>query len=519
VRATQSWQGLLLASMVLAGCSGGGDGAPQTSTPQPRPAEARNACTDPDAATIDPACFVQGNAAHVVRTVCGLAWLPGVCNTVAFEDPDYRVETDPHPDAPLFLAIGAVHEHSSYSDGDPQLIPRDYFAAGRDGHNTADEGGDQGIRLDFMLSSEHSDNEKLPVTTSAACIPLTTDLEPTGLSPDALARLLACAHAGDLDHYFKWQATLQQALAGSSAEFTAMRGFEWTNDYYNHMNVYFSTNVVNAKVDGSYTGMNFMWRWLQTPVEEGGGADALVAFNHPGGNPALTPFDGGQPHNDLLARLGGANWNDIAYVPEVDARVVAIEVNGGDDLSWYVKALQRGWHLGPVGAEDEHQREWSTRSKPKTVMLVRGRSPQDYYHALQHRRTIALRPALVGGAPGEKAGFPQLRYWADGSSLQDGAPLGSILRDGATHTLHVDIEGLPPATQVALYGGNAAAAAPIPLGAAGSDGRYQGSHAVETPATGEHWYFVVLCPAHEAACGSSEDYLGVTAPIWVAAPG
>ena len=84
-------------------------------------------------------------------------------------------------------------------------------------------------------------------------------------------------------------------------------------------------------------------------------------FNHPGGNPALTPFDGDLIINQLLAETrGGGNWNDIALVPDVDERVVGIEVNRGDDLSWYVKALPAGWHLGPIAAEDEHEREWSS---------------------------------------------------------------------------------------------------------------------------------------------------------------
>ena len=64
-------------------------------------------------------------------------------------------------------------------------------------------------------------------------------------------------------------------------------------------------------------------------------------------------------------------------MPEVEERVVGIEVNGGDDLSWYVRALERGWHVGPIAAEDEHQREWSTSERGKTLVLTRGRSPRD----------------------------------------------------------------------------------------------------------------------------------------------
>ena len=126
-----------------------------------------------------------------------------------------------------------------------------------------------------------------------------------------------------------------------------MRGFEWTNDYFNHMNVYFSTNFANVKIDGSYASMDFFWNWLREPVTKGGGADGLVTFNHPGGDPHLTPFDGGFPHTKVLAQFpGGGNWNDLAYVPDVDDRVAGMEVNGGDDIEWYVKALTKGWHIG-----------------------------------------------------------------------------------------------------------------------------------------------------------------------------
>lgn len=489
---------------------------PPPANPEP-PAPAVDPCLDPDA-TIDPACFVTGNAASIVRTICGAAWLPGVCNAVAFEEPDYTTDADPSPGKALFLTIGALHEHSSYSDGDPTLIPRDYFTAGRTGFNTADDGSDRGLRLDFMISSEHSDNEALPVTTSTDCIPGGGDPAAalTGLSGDILSNLLSCLHLGNLDHAFKWQATLQQAQEGSDATFTAMRGFEWTNDLYNHMNVYFSTHVVNAKIDGSYLGMNFMWSWLQTPVDQGGGADALAVFNHPGGDPKLSPFDGGLPHTQLLAALGGANWNDLAYVPEVDARVVGMEVNRGDDLSWFVKALQKGWHLGPVGAEDEHQREWSSARKPKTVMLTRGRTPQDYYWAMQNRRTQSLQPELLGGLPGtgDKARFPQIEFFANGTDLQSGTPLGAILREPGAHTLHIRIAGLPVSSPVVLIGREQGQAQPIALGTADAQGALIARHPVTAPVSGEDWYFVVVCPVGEAECGSSENYLAVTAPIW-----
>lgn len=491
-------------------------------------------CLNPDSATPDPACLVQGTLTSLVRQVCETQWLPGVCEMFAHPDPKYLAESDPNPSAPFFQAVGAVHEHSGYSDGDPASAPRDYFRAGRTGHNLADNGSDDtGVILDFMFSSEHSDNEKLPATTSAACIPFSQNFaenpeEILGSDPAALANLLDCSHVQDSHHYYKWLANLEQAVAESTYQvdpasgFTAIRGFEHTNDYYNHLNVYFSTNVVNVKVDGSLLDLNIFWDWLRRPVAEGGGADALVTFNHPGGNPHLSPFDGGLPTGDLLqATKGGANWNDLAFVDAaIDERVVGMEVNGGDDIEWYVKALSKGWHVGPVAAEDEHQREWSTSSDGKTLILTRGRSPQDYYFAFRNRRTAAIRDPLVGGTPGAKAQVPMIHYWTGvaGSTVQTGTPLGSIVRANGEQLLHISLSNLPEPAQVALVSNTGGGQAnPIPLGLS-AEGVFNATHSVSVPATGEDWYFVVICPASEGEnCGKNQNYWGVTAPLWFAA--
>ena len=64
-----------------------------------------------------------------------------------------------------------MHEHSCYSDGDPDMRSRATTSAPAAPATTPDSGtGDTGVKLDFMFSSEHSDNEKLPITTSADCV-------------------------------------------------------------------------------------------------------------------------------------------------------------------------------------------------------------------------------------------------------------------------------------------------------------------------------------------------------------
>jgi hypothetical protein len=472
-----------------------------------------------DTSVPDPADAVTA----VLREVCDLQWIDGVCEQFGYTDPQYRSATEPHLDQPYALRIGAMHEHSGYSDGDPRTRPADYFAAGRTGHNTPDAGdGDTGVIIDWMLSSEHSENEKLPITTAEVCI------NPAAL-PDQLAALdplhlgpIACQNVDQGDHYDKWDQTLAQAVeatdtdaAGVHTGFTAMRGFEYTNDSYNHLGVYFSRNVVNAKVDGSYLTTEAFWNWLRTSSTRGGGDDALVVFNHPGHLPALTPFDSDTALNELLAdTVGGGDWHDLAHVADVDDEVVGIEVHGGDDLFWYVKALRNGWHLGPVGAEDEHQREWSSSNDPKTVLLTRGRSPRDYYAALRAHRSMAVSPDLVAGQPGSPAEYPKVFLWADGTSVQDprATVLGGTVTSAGAHSLEVDATELPPGARAVLV--SSALDTPLAIGAADSSGRLRTSTRVTSPGTGEDWWFLVVCQPSIEGCGTPGNHSLVTAPIW-----
>ena len=480
----------VLVAGLLAGAAGG---LPSAMAADPNP------CTDTDAG-LDPACLPEGTAGQLLRQACDYQWVEELCAPTRLPDPGYRTDADPSPGQPLVQRVGAVHEHSSYSDGSPPSIPRDYFQAGRTGQN----GNGTGVQLDFMLSSEHSDNTQIPITTAPSC------LDPAGA--------LACAQLTSNQQYWKWPATLRQAEAASDASFTAARGFEWTNDYFNHMNVYFSRNFRNVKIDGSYLSMGVMWDWLRRPADQGGGDDGLVTFNHPGGNPSLSPFDGDLPHNQLLAQIGNGNWNDLAYVPDADDRVAGMEVKGGDDLEWYVKALTRGWHIGPVGQEDEAEGKWASSADAKTLILTRGRSARDYYFALQNQRTVSVVDALVSGAPGTKAAVPVISFYANGKSVQDpGATLlGSAIERRGRQRLVFEASGLPAGSRVALVSDTGA---PAQLGAVSPGGTVKVSANRLTPAAGEDWYFAVVCPASAgSACGTDQSYVAVTAPIWLRAP-
>ena len=302
--------------------------------------------------------------------------------------------TDPSPGNPYALRIGVLHEHSGYSDGDPNTRPSDYFTAARTGHNVADAGGDTGVKIDYLISSEHSENEKIPITTAEVCLG---------------AAGLECLNIDQPDHYRKWTETLQQAVAATEMTgldytgFTAMRGFEYTNDVWNHLGVYFGRNVVNAKIDGSYLLPDLFWNWIREPAERGGGSDALVVFNHPGGVPNLTPFDDGALLGAVLQLLFQGNWNNYKYVPDVDDRVAGMEVNGGDDLSWYTRAADerlaprpdRRRGRAPARVVDERGRQdphAHPRPQPPRLLLGAPERPHD-----RHRQRPGERLAGPAG--------------------------------------------------------------------------------------------------------------------------
>ena len=461
-----------------------------------------DACTEVDSST-DPTCIAVGGAANLARQPCDYAFLPG-CDLAAYMDPGYAVDSDPSPDGVFDWKVGAVHEHSGYSDGDIDSVPRDYWTAARTGVNASGTG----VALDFLFSSEHSDNAQITPTTNATCL-----TDPT--------RTIDCGHFDDNTFWWKWPAALRQAQESTTSTFTAVRGFEWTNDFYNHLNVYFSRNYRNVKIDGSYLSMERMWEWLQQPVDQGGGADGLVTFNHPGSNPKLSPFDGSFPHAELLASTTLDNWNEVAYVPEVDDRVVGMEVNGGEDLAWFVKALRNGWHLSPYAAEDHHERSWADVNDHKTLVLTKGTTPQDYYWAVANRRTVAVHAERVGGTPGTPAVVPTIDLTAD-----DRHVLGSrVPNGGGRHSLRVTASGLPAGSRIALIGSAHGLDAPLQMGTVGADGTFNKKHKVER--SGSHWWFAIVCaPAASVdavACGvdDPDDARGVdhgesviTAPIW-----
>ncbi|MGH8446226.1 MAG: CehA/McbA family metallohydrolase [Solimonas sp.] len=395
------------------------------------------------------------------------------------------------PTQPLQHYHGLIHAHTSYSDGDIRSTPHDVFQAGHDNH------------LDFAAVTDHSDtlNGLLYLSVGSDCF-------------KSIGGLLTCLipQAGD---FRKWPVTRQEAEADRSDDFLPIRGFEWTSDRFGHINVLFGANFTNAKLDGGYTGsMDPFWSWLpRAPGPEatagvtglGGGADSVAIFNHPG-DKCLSDDD------------AGCNWNGFTYVPAVDAQMVGIELfNSGTSgdrpdagrknryADFYMQALDKGWHVGAVGAEDMHDTTWALPSHPKTVILAETLDDAGLKKAMQARRMYAL----LGRIDGE-----DLTITLDAEGHAMGSRLACTA--GKTVPLRVKVtlaDGRPFGGIVRLYD-HADPAAPLADGGPGKPlAETTGdtlNYELPVAAEGEHWFFVRV----DNAAGQSLAY---TSPVWIRA--
>ena len=353
-----------------------------------------------------------------------------------------------------YLALeGPMHAHSGYSDGYPGATPATVFASATAFGN------------DFAAISDHSDNLALPVTANEECLGEGVVNCPGG-DPGQPANALR-----------KWDATATYAAEATTPEFAALRGFEWTSDRFGHINVYFSRNYANAKADGGYATMQSFYQWLLRRPELGGGGDGLATFNHPGDKKLQVVGD----------QDPGANWDDFAYVPEADDRMVGIELyNTRDEYGdHYVRALDKGWHVGAVGAEDlGHVRgdDWGGPGWAKTVVLAERNDPASIRAAMLARRFYAVE------RPGTRLDF-----------TVDGAVMGSRLARpaGAPLRLRAAVNRADVPLEVVTSGGAVVATGTGTLDAT-----------VAAPAQGG-WYFV------RARGGAHDGAIAYSSPVWV----
>ncbi len=285
----------------------------------------------------------------------------------------------------LRLVVADLHNHSLYSDGagDPERAFAQIRAAGLDVAALTDHSS---IPFDAVhgLSLEHYPHDE---ALSMGRMP------PRSIDESIWHRTGAIADAHDVP-----------------GEFTALRGFEWTEPWLGHVNVWFSRTWVPVTSPGSMSGL---FGFLQDDEPT-----ALFGYNHPGREPG---------------ELGGFHRPPGA-LPE---RMVALEVfnrredflfqsRAGSAYSPIVECLDAGWRPALVGASDEHGRGYGLIGKGRTGLWVESLSRDGVREALLARRAFATRE--VG-----------LRLDARLSGVRG----GGVLTGTGPHDLEVDLACSP----------------------------------------------------------------------------
>lgn len=307
------------------------------------------------------------------------------------------------------LVSADLHNHTLLSDGDGE--PEQAFASMR------------AAGLDVAALTDHATLAG-PLATELAAGRLPPGyVEAAGLGPDGWERTGRLADAHD-----------------EPGVFTAVRGFEWSEPVFGHVNVWFSptwTDVVDAG------RMDPLYRWLAGNSGPGAGADAVAGFNHPGREPGR--FD------DF--RL------DPATDPSAVERMVGLEMfNRYDDYlfegyadgrtSPLVACLDAGWRTGLSGVTDEHGTDWGfPDGKGRTGLWVVENTRAGVLAAMRERRLFATRtsglrldatasvdgdePVPMGGRLRSGRGQVRLAVDVDRGAAWRGRPLRlQVLRPG-----------------------------------------------------------------------------------------
>ena len=188
-----------------------------------------------------------------------------------------------------------------------------------------------------------------------------------------------------------WRRTGELADAfDAPGEFTALRGFEWTEPWLGHVNVWFSDGYRGVDTPGSLAGL---FAFL-----EGDDQKALYGYNHPGREPgrhggfALPPGENGDPDavaSDLTTRMVALEAfnraDDYLFGPGLDP------ADAGGTGSALAACLDAGWRPGLIGCSDEHGARFGLAGRGRTGLWVHEHSRDGVREALSARRVFATR--------------------------------------------------------------------------------------------------------------------------------
>ena len=253
------------------------------------------------------------------------------------------------------LYFGQLHSHTQYSDGSGTLdAALEYIASFLPNDN-----------LQFVAFTDHSNYFD---TTSAA-------------NPEAGLYDTTQMTAASLNIWNEYKAKIA-AFNAAHTDIIAIGGFEMTwSGGPGHINTFNTPGIVsrNNKTLNDKTndaGMKAYYALLDNEAL----VDSLSQFNHPG-------------------KTFGT-FSDFAYWdPVTDSRIFLVEVGNGEgqigaggyypSYEEYIKALDKGWHVGPSNNQDNHKGRWGNANNARDVILTDNFTEQGIYEAIRNYRIYA----------------------------------------------------------------------------------------------------------------------------------
>ena len=249
------------------------------------------------------------------------------------------------------LLYGDLHNHSLFSDGagDPEHAFEQMRAAGLDVAALTDHASIPQHQVEFLDLTHYPDEDALALGRTP----------PRSIDDEGWKRTAELADAHDVPGHF-----------------TALRGFEWTEPWLGHVNVWFCDDYLPVTTPGAISGLHEFLRFDQP--------EALFGYNHPGREPG---------------RFGEFTQLDAVDLGE---RMVALEAfnrrtdhlfTGYRDglTSPLVACLDAGWRPGIIGSSDTHSRGYGLAGLGRTGIWAREHSRAGVREALLARRTYATR--------------------------------------------------------------------------------------------------------------------------------
>ncbi len=187
----------------------------------------------------------------------------------------------------------------------------------------------------------------------------------------------------------EWNTTGNSADAkNADGQFVALRGFEWSQPNFGHINVLNTSSYTGAS--STYDPDDF-YAWIDNN-------NGLAQFNHPGREPLV--------------------FQDLAYKSSVADNFFAIETgnkssgnNNGEYVPYFGVALQNGWRVAPANNQDNHS--LSTNSH-RSVIIAPALTRVDLLDAIRERRLYS------SDDPNMRLSFKSGDYWM-GSNIVDAA--------------------------------------------------------------------------------------------------